>query len=717
MGEIKEVETSEEEKIETSEEVKIETPEEEKIETSEKNKPDPKPLFNTRGKRGAGYLALIFVLFYIFAILFNGTMEYYMTNTTQKFSIYVYSNYLLIYFFELPQDILSLPDVVTPSFYHAYAIILFLLLLFFVFFIFQRGYIAILTSGVLGMILCYASKTKFQYRKELLNIKDLALTEAAGMAKNYLKFDFGFRFFALFLIVLLFATAAFFADRIVLKDRKALTTKEKKIFWGVRIGLGLVVVVLMFHFQSRVDQHIILGDSTNRMVLLTDNPTDYFVYHFFEDKKKVYNADDVRTKYQELTERLIQEYEENDKYTPISPEDYPNVIVIMNESWWHMDEIDTDKMWLSQDPLGPVKGLGEQSALGSAAVGIYGGGTVSSEMEFLTGWNLKYAQNSTSISIETSKVKIHSIVDYFNSLDYETRAIHPYYSGFYSRYKVYNNLGFSHMTFEPDMKYKSTFDRYISDEALVDQIIYEFENKTKDKTFIFGVSVANHGILLEYSEPLNKDYPYVVDMKEGVNWAPTKAWSDSELFSLRHYVNGTYEASAAFAKLVKYFEEQDEPVILVMYGDHCPDFPAWRFYDLGALNKEIDEDWYPTMLHPGSSADTIHDTQTLYSVPVVSWSNCLDDADMGMDLSNISVLGSRIIKKSKLPMTKMVLLEDYFEKCLATDSLFYMMDVEHKIIDRTTKEIDDSIYIKSMLQYDQVFGDDVSNDVWVPMKD
>ena len=49
--------------------------------------------------------------------------------------------------------------------------------------------------------------------------------------------------------------------------------------------------------------------------------------------------------------------------------------------------------------------------------------------------------------------------------------------------------------------------------------------------------------------------------------------------------------------------------------------------------------------------------------------------------------------------------------------LLRMMDAEHKIIDRTTKEIDDSIYIKSMLQYDQVFGDDVSNDVWVPMKD
>ena len=44
-----------------------------------------KDMFNTRGKRGTGYVLLTCLILYVFAILFTGSMEYYMTDAKSNF--------------------------------------------------------------------------------------------------------------------------------------------------------------------------------------------------------------------------------------------------------------------------------------------------------------------------------------------------------------------------------------------------------------------------------------------------------------------------------------------------------------------------------------------------------------------------------------------------------------------------------------------------------
>ena len=375
--------------------------------------------------------------------------------------------------------------------------------------------------------------------------------------------------------------------------------------------------------------------------------------------------------------------------------------------------VDDNKMKLSKDPLGPVKELGDKVAWGTACVNVFGGGTISSETEFLTGWNGKYFSNSISV---VNDREIHSLVEYFNKLGYNTRAIHPFLANFYSREDMYMFMGFDHSTFDPDMIYRELFDRYINDDSLADQIIYEFENREEDKAFIFAVSVATHSTHMGYSAPFNENYPYKVSIEKGKDWLPIEDWPEVDLASFKRTVNGIYEASESFAKLVRYFEDQDEPVILVMFGDHCPNLSVQHLSDVGILDANIDADWIPTAIRPDSSEKTIRDTQVLYSVPVVSWSNCLEDADLDMSLNNLSVLGSRIIQKANLPVSKMVLLEDYYETQLATDHSLFMIDRERNFVYQTTKEIDESIRIKSLIQYDLMYGDGVCEDVWGPLQ-
>ena len=676
-----------------------------------------KDIFNTRNKRFSVYYLLVLLELYVFSILFTASMEYYMTNPSRGFFSYVFYEFFLFYFYEIPKAIFIFPDILSASFYHAFSIIITLIVLSLVFSVFQRGYIAVFITGLAGMVLCYASKIKFQNRMELLNIKDLALTEAAGMAKNYLTFNFGLRFLGMLSIVTAFTILAFFTDRIVKSDRRLMVKKEKVRFWLIRIALGLIMIAALFHYQSRINNSLMKGDLSSRLLMMSDQPSDFVVFRFLENKTTAYTAEVAQKTYQEIITSLNEQYISQKTTSCISKESYPNVIVVMNESWWRMDQADPNKMVFSADPFGPIKELGGIVKWGSASVNVFGGGTISSEVEFLTGWNSKYFRNSISVADDQSDQKIHSVVEYFNDLGYDTHAIHPFWGNFYSRQDIYKNMGFDHITFDSDMEYRELFDRYISDGSLADQIIYEFENRSAEKAFIFSVSVASHTTFMDYPTPFNDNYPYIVSIEVGNDWAPSEEWTEARHASFKRQINGVYEASAAYAKLVNYFEKQSEPVVLIMFGDHCPAFSFSDLKDVGILNGIIDSEWRPSTIRQGFSDDTIGDIQKLYSVPVVCWSNCLEDYDMDMDLNNLCILSSRLIQKCNLPMTKMSLLENYYESQLAADNMFYLLDKDHNLIFQTNEEIEDSVRIKTLIQYDQMFGDDVCGDLWIPMRD
>lgn len=87
----------------------------------------------------------------------------------------------------------------------------------------------------------------------------------------------------------------------------------------------------------------------------------------------------------------------------------------------------------SSDPMEVYKRLEESCSSGQLTANIYGGGTIGSETEFLTGLNTKYFVSYTGISTELQKRKVPSIVDYFHALDYDTVMIHPYDGDFYGR--------------------------------------------------------------------------------------------------------------------------------------------------------------------------------------------------------------------------------------------------------------------------------------------
>jgi phosphoglycerol transferase MdoB-like AlkP superfamily enzyme len=119
----------------------------------------------------------------------------------------------------------------------------------------------------------------------------------------------------------------------------------------------------------------------------------------------------------------------------------------------------------------PFVDLDSKCRTGYLSSNVFGGGTVSSEFEFLSGLNTKYYTSSSGIYETIKNRKVPSIVDYFNSLDYSTTAIHPYYGDFYDRETIYNTMEFDKTIFDEDMLYRDIYTRYISDESMANQII------------------------------------------------------------------------------------------------------------------------------------------------------------------------------------------------------------------------------------------------------
>lgn len=321
---------------------------------------------------------------------------------------------------------------------------------------------SVLILSLLLFILSHASYTKYINRRELLLIDDLKLTEAAGMALNYFSISLN-KYLLYYVGITLFFILLFFCIERFRKSFSPISkTKEtiiaKIVGFFICCFMSVYLVYTLLPSQDLQD----LGNYANITPTATNN---YILYRFLKNDSLV--PTDIENAEDSYSYILSSEDNENTG----NLENYPNVIVIMNESWWNTDNIDSDKISFSQNPMQPFVDLDSKCRTGYLSSNVFGGGTVSSEFEFLSGLNTKYYTSSSGIYETIKNRKVPSIVDYFNSLDYSTTAIHPYYGDFYDRETIYNTMEFDKTIFDEDMLYRDIYTRYISDESMANQII------------------------------------------------------------------------------------------------------------------------------------------------------------------------------------------------------------------------------------------------------
>ena len=238
------------------------------------------------------------------------------------------------------------------------------------------------------------------------------------------------------------------------------------------------------------------------------------------------------------------------------PEIRPDILFVMSESFYDV----TQDLELSEDPLSGFRELQQQHWGGKFITPVYGGSTVVAEYEVLTGYRAVETDN-LCFTAPGGVIRdgMSSIVPLLGSYGYYTQAIHPGSRSFYSRERAYGLMGFDSALFKKDLEPESTEPfPYPADDYLFDQIIKTYENRPKDKPwFCHVVTYQNHGGY-GFKSNLNR-----VRVEE-------PGLDDVEMLNARNYVNMLKLSDDALCDLIAYFEKQENPVLIVVWGDHAP---------------------------------------------------------------------------------------------------------------------------------------------------
>ncbi|MEY8509248.1 LTA synthase family protein [Lachnospiraceae bacterium 42-17] len=240
-----------------------------------------------------------------------------------------------------------------------------------------------------------------------------------------------------------------------------------------------------------------------------------------------------------------------------SKDELPNIVFIQLESYF--DVAESEFFITSQDASPNLRKMYQNYSSGYFKVPSVGAGTANTEFEVLTGMNLRYfGPGEYPYKTVLKDRPCESAATALSALGYGTHALHNNGGNFYSRSRVFNNIGFDSYTSKEFMNIlQLTENGWAKDDILIEHIL-EAMDTTRQQDFIFGISVQGHG---DYPEEKIIENPKIT--VEGIEDEAVKnKWE--------YYVNQVYEMDQFAGNLVKALEERGEPAVVVFYGDHLP---------------------------------------------------------------------------------------------------------------------------------------------------
>ena len=253
----------------------------------------------------------------------------------------------------------------------------------------------------------------------------------------------------------------------------------------------------------------------------------------------------------ETARRILAQYEEAD----IPEEQKVSVVGVMLEAFCDLTDFPAlGEQESVQAVYAPWHALEEASVSGNLLTNIFAGGTVDTEWCFLTGYS----------QYDKFQKPTDSYVWYFDRQGYQTRGGHPGFGWFYNRQNVNEYLGFQEYWFTEN-HYGELVDpvaaQWNSDHLLADEIVKDLQAHLEggEPVFSFSVSYQNHG---PYESEHTSNEIYLDPETCGL---PAET---CHIFN--NYLHGVNITISAMTTMAQALEEMDQPVVLVLFGDHKP---------------------------------------------------------------------------------------------------------------------------------------------------
>lgn len=276
------------------------------------------------------------------------------------------------------------------------------------------------------------------------------------------------------------------------------------------------------------------------------------------------------------------------------PGEAPTIIAVMNESLADLEKSGQGSIVLEPDNLSYLHSLQESGQViwGSAYSSVFGGNTCNSEYEFLTGNTtafLPVGSKPFQQYVNRQQTSLVSVLQ--EQAGYHSIAIHPGRASAWNRDKAYPLFGFDRFISYDEFTVPQRLVHGMTEDASgYAQVIEEYENRGDDPLFLFHVTIQNHG---GYDDP---DYPTTVRVAQAAG----------EFAEAEQYLSLVKQSDDALQDLIGYFEQQKEPVVILLFGDHWP---------------SLDEAFFQRLLGSGEENRTLADTMRQHEVPFMIWAN------------------------------------------------------------------------------------------------
>ena len=363
-----------------------------------------------------------------------------------------------------------------------------------------------------------------------------------------------------------------------------------------------------------------------------------------------------------------------------SDKKYPNIIVIMNESY--SDFCVLDPSFCSEHNILPFyHSLQEDTIKGYALTSVYGGKTPNAEFEFLTGNTMAFLPEGSIPYQQFIQQGQYSIVSILNSYGYSCMATHPYSASGWNRPSVYDKLGFQDTSFIDDYKQDKLLREYVSDQEMYEYIIQQYENRNKGNPwFLFGVTMQNHG-------------GYDFDFKSTVSLPNISNPEAEQYLSVLKYSDQSLEF------LINYFRNEADDVVIVMFGDHYP-----------GLADEVYSSIY------GDDFLSLDAKMNLYKIPFIIWAN-FDINEEYVQCTSLNYLANYMFEAAGLELEPYSqFLNDIETNIPAINALgFYSLESgKYKSFDEASEHEKTYLDLYKRVQYNAMFDDDHRNSTFFP---
>jgi phosphoglycerol transferase MdoB-like AlkP superfamily enzyme len=255
-----------------------------------------------------------------------------------------------------------------------------------------------------------------------------------------------------------------------------------------------------------------------------------------------------------------------------TPQDLPDIVVVQSEAFF-------DPGVLKHIDFGQYSSHFEQLAAagitGSLTTPTYGGGTIRTEFETITGYPMMAFPAVEYPYFGLANRHMPTVPRRLLALGYTTTLFHPYAADFWNRSATMPALGFEHAYYEDAFKGAPRAGLFVSDRSLFDAVLSHLSSVGAEPSYTMAITMENHG-------PWNRD-PY--DLARLLKTNPLPAGlSPKGKNEMTYYVSHLLNGDQALAEFAQTLMARKRWTLLLFYGDHLPELGA-AYSDLGFDNN------------------------------------------------------------------------------------------------------------------------------------